>query len=199
MGLVLTIRPAFCCLHCKNLRIKVFLMLSFFSCCYGKSPERMGRVVPNHWNINFSLGLIKRCVHVLSLTLALGVLRSAAHSRQLFTAISAHQEWDRANAFIFIQTTASIFSTSPAALWDVFQVASSEFRGSHLWRQAPGNAGLDRGLLLFGRVLRHHRRLRLPLLAGCHRGLYLLPEQVPWKQQRAFNCKCFQHLQCFQV
>lgn len=86
------ISPVFCCLDCKNSRIKVFLMLSFFSCCHGKTPERMGRVVPNHWNINFSLGLIKRCVHVLSLTLALGVLRNAAHSCQLFTGISAHQE-----------------------------------------------------------------------------------------------------------
>lgn len=70
MGLVLRKRPVFCCLNCKNSRIKLFLMLSFFSCCHGKTPERTGRVVPNHWNINFSLGLIKRCVHVLSLTLA---------------------------------------------------------------------------------------------------------------------------------
>lgn len=128
-----------------------------------------------------------------------GALRSTAHSCQSFTGINVHQEWDRANVFIFIQITVSIFCTSPAALWDVFQVASSEFWGSHLWRQAPGNARLDRGLLLFGGVLRHHRSLRLPLLAGCHRGLYLLPEQVPWKQQRAFNCKCLQHLQCFQA
>jgi len=91
---------------------------------------------------------------------------------------------------VFIQVTVSFFCASPAALWDVFQVASSEFWCSHLWRQAPRKALLDRGLLLFGRVLRHHRSLCLPLLAGSHRGLYLLPEQVPWKQQRASNCKC---------
>lgn len=92
--------------------------------------------------------------------------------------------------YIFIQVTVSFFCTSPAALWDVFQVASSEFRRSNLWRQAPRKALLDRGLLLFGRVLCHHCSLCLPLLAGCHRGLYLLPEQVPWKQQRTSNCKC---------
>lgn len=91
---------------------------------------------------------------------------------------------------IFIQIMVLYFCASPAALWNIFQVASSEFWCSHLWREAPRKALLDRGLLLFCRVLRHHRGLCLPLLAGCHRGLHLLPEQVPWKQQGTSNCKC---------
>lgn len=101
---------------------------------------------------------------------------------------SGMRQGDSKRIYIFIQVM--VFCASPAAPWGVFQVASSEFRCSHLWRQASRNTLLDRGLLLVGRVLCHHCSLRLPLLAGCHRGLYLLPEQVPWKQQGTSNCKC---------
>lgn len=136
--------------------------------------------------------------HMEVTSLAWAALKSTAHNTTYRASYSSRgsmcirNEIGRQSKCIstFIQVTVSFFYTSPAALWDVFQVASSEFRCSHLWRQAQRKALLDRWLLLFGGVLRHHCSLRLPLLSGCHRGLYLLPEQVPWKQQRASDCKC---------